>query len=153
MNRRTQSIVLGFACLVAALVVGTQSGCGGNVRRTTIAAELAAVKTARQIFHEWDVEQQVRIASTAESREEGERQLQVFQKLRNNVTRAFAYVIQLLLDAAVAEDEQSLAKARKSAGELVKGISQLKPGQDPPPKLELPCGGFVATPTTECKEL
>lgn len=137
MNRRSQSIVIGFACLIAAAIVYTQAGCGGSSRQATIVGELAALKTARTAFHDWDVARQVDIAGTAPSREEGEKKLAEHQKFRDLVTRAFYVAFDQLAEAASKDDEPTLTRAREIAAAVIKGVLALKPGSDPPP--DFPC--------------
>jgi hypothetical protein len=139
MNRRSQSITLGLARLIAAVVIYTQSGCGAPSRHTVIVSELAALKTARSAFHEWDVARQERIGQSATSREEGEAQLAAHRKLRDQVTRAFAYAYDQLAEAARRDDDATLSRARRVATTILTFVQGLLPGFDPPVPEDLPC--------------
>lgn len=131
----TSAIIAGVVLIVMSIVAFANSGCV-NQRRTTLAAELAALNTARDVFVKWDKAYQLELAHRAQSegktKDETKATVAAYRAtFQAAVVRAFALAFGEIAAAAV-DDEKPMPKTPSA---VIKSINALKPGQDPPPVL------------------
>lgn len=149
-QRSSQAIVLGIALLIAAVA---QVSCGADARRTTLAAELAAVNTARDLFVKWDKAYQMAILDAAEAqgatKQEVHRRLAEYRKMQAKVLEGFAKVYAAIARAATDDGEASFQAAKRRSNDAIKGVRDLKHGKDPP--VTFVCGfDLIPEPPLTC---
>jgi hypothetical protein len=140
----TQSIILGVVLIVMAIIVGTQSGCGPNARRTTLASEFVALKAARDTFTTWDRQHQMGILEKADpaNRADYDKQIAAYRELQAVIVHAFEVAFSQIAEAAT-DDKKPMPKPPDA---MIKILRVIKPG-DPPPVL---CGSGSTQPGVPC---
>lgn len=128
------AVMVFVACVVA--LIHMSVGCGPNTRRTTLATELATLNTARDVFVGWDKGYQASIVDKAlaegVTKDEVTRRIQAYRAtIQLAVMCAFAYAYDQIRTAA-SDDKKPMPNA---TADVVRGIGELKPGNDPPADL------------------
>lgn len=150
-SRSGQAIVLGLLCLMLALLVGTQSSCGGNHKQTTLRVSVISLNTARDAFMRWDTERQVHIVEISPTREVYEARVAAHRAKRDRALVAFGEAYKRLANAYAGDDDKEIADATRQVAQLADAVKALEPTAEGPPDTVLnlfvePCANGSTDP-------
>lgn len=132
-----QSIVVGLVLIMMAIMMLAQTGCGPSARKTTLAAELAALNTARDAFVRWDRAKQMAILERAPDRATYDAQIAAYRTIQAVIVNAFERAYSQIAEAAT-DDKRPMPTVPDV---ILRALKGLKPGADPP---VLPCSNPIA---------
>lgn len=116
-------LAVAFLCLAT---ISMAASCTKNERLTTIHASVLSVGAAWDEFVVWDLEHERKLLAESTTREEVDKKIAAYEKLRHPVEVARALAYQELSIAATQSDSPSLTRAAKAVQNLVDAIAKLR---------------------------